>query len=44
MLWRVQVQTNDVRRLAFEVGIVAGQISFQAVRFQVGLRQDALHG
>jgi hypothetical protein len=33
----------DVRRFPFEVGIVAGQISFQAVRLQAGLRQDALH-
>src|SRR5207244_8240466 len=38
MLRRLQVQTDDVRRFRFEVRIIAGQVAFQAVRFQSGLQ------
>jgi hypothetical protein len=32
----IQVQTEDVSGLAFELGIVAGQATLQAVRFETG--------
>jgi hypothetical protein len=43
MLRRMQVQTDNVSRFAFEIRIVAGHIPFQSVRFQLGLGQNSLH-
>ena len=43
MLWRMQVQSDDVRRLGFEIRIVAGPIPFQSMRFQLRLGQNPLH-
>ncbi len=43
MLRRMQVQTDDVRRFGFKVGIVTGQVVLQAVRLQAGLRENALY-
>ena len=37
VLRRVQVQTENVGRFAFELGIIAGQVTFQAVGLQTGL-------
>jgi hypothetical protein len=44
MLRRMQVQTDDVCDLGFEVGIVAGQITLQSVRLQADFFPHAMHG
>ena len=44
MLRRMQVQTDNVGRFAFELGIVAGQVTLQAVGFETGFFPDPMHG
>jgi hypothetical protein len=44
MLRRTQIQADNVGRFAFELGIVAGQVTLQAVRFQAGFFPDPMHG
>ena len=44
MLGWVQVEANDVGRLGFKVGIVAGHVTLQTVRLQARLLPDAVHG
>ena len=43
MLWRVQVQPDNVSRFGFEIRIVAGQVALQAVRLQASLSPHPMH-
>ena len=43
MLRRPQIQADHIR-VAFEVGIVDGQVAFQAVRFETGFLPDSMDG
>lgn len=40
----VQIEAEDVGGFAFELGIVAGHVAFEAVRLQAGFLPDAMHG
>ena len=40
----VQVEAEDVGRLTFELGIVAGHVTFETVRLQASFLPDAMHG
>jgi len=44
MLWRPQIQAENVGRFAFELRIVAGQITFQTMGFETGFGPDPMHG
>ena len=44
VLRRIQVQTDDVGGFRFELGIVAGHVSFQAMRLEAGFLPNAMHG
>ena len=44
MVWRTQIEPDDVGRLGFKLRIVACHISFQTVRFQARLLPDAMYG
>jgi hypothetical protein len=44
MLRRIQIQTENVGRFAFELGIVAGQVTLQTVGFETGLLPDSMDG
>jgi len=44
VLRRIQVQGENVGRLAFELGIVAGQVTLQTVGFETGFFPDPMHG
>ena len=44
MLRRAQIEADDVSRLGFKLGIVAGHVALQAVRPQASLPPDAMHG
>src|SRR5215469_2150863 len=44
VLRRPQIQADNVGRLAFEVGIVAGQVTLQAVRFETGFLPHPMDG
>jgi hypothetical protein len=37
VLGRIQIEAEDVGRFSFELGIIAGHVAFEAVRFQAGL-------
>jgi hypothetical protein len=43
MLWRMQIQSDDVGCLGFKIRILAGHIPSQSVRFQLRLGQNPLH-
>jgi hypothetical protein len=43
MLERVQVQPDDVGRFGIEIRIIAGQVAFQAMRFELRLHQNPLY-
>jgi len=43
MLWRAQLEAEDVSGFAFEFGIVAGHVAFEAVRFQARFLLNAMH-
>jgi hypothetical protein len=40
---RVQIQADDIRRLLFEVRIIAGQITFQPMRPDTGRSPDSVN-
>jgi len=42
MLWRIQIQAEDVGCLAFKVRIVAGHVALQAVRLEPRRAPDAM--
>src|SRR6202007_2271785 len=42
MLRRVQIQADDVSRLALEIRIVAGHVPLQTMRFHAGLFPDTM--
>jgi len=44
VLRRIQVQSENIGRFAFELGIVAGQVTLQAMGFQAGFFPDPMHG
>jgi len=44
VLRRVQIETEDVGGFAFEFGIVAGPVAFEAVRLQACFLPNAMHG
>ena len=44
MLRRPQIQADNVGRFAFELRIVAGQVTLQAVGFQARFFPDPIHG
>jgi hypothetical protein len=44
VLRRIQVQTDDVSGFHFELGIVAGHVSFEAMRLEAGFLPNAMHG
>jgi hypothetical protein len=44
VLWRPQIQADNVGRLAFEVRIIAGQVTLQAVRFETGFLPHPMDG
>ena len=43
MAWRIEIEPDDVGRLAFEVGIVGGPIALQTMRLEMGFAPDAMH-
>jgi hypothetical protein len=43
MLRRAQIQADNVGRFAFELRIVAGQVTLQAVGFETGFFPDPMH-
>jgi hypothetical protein len=43
MLRRPQIQADNVGRFAFELGIVAGQVTLQTMRFQARFFPDPMH-
>ncbi len=43
MLRRMQIQANDVGRLAFQLRIIAGPVTLQSMRLQTGPLPEALH-
>jgi hypothetical protein len=43
-LRRVQIEAEDVGRFGFELGIIAGHVTFEAVRFQTGFLPNPMHG
>ena len=44
VLRRTQVQTEDVSRFRFELGIVTGHVSFEAMRLEAGFLPNPMHG
>src|SRR5215831_234804 len=44
MLRRIQIQTENVGRFAFELGIVAGQVTLQTVGFETSFLPDSMDG
>jgi len=44
VLGRVQIEAEDVGRFAFELGIVAGHVAFEAVRLEAGFLPNPMHG
>ena len=44
VLGRLQIKAEDVSRFAFELGIIAGPVAFEAVRFQAGFLPNPMHG
>ena len=44
VLRRTQVQTEDVSRFCFELGIVTGHVSFEAMRLEAGFLPNPMHG
>ena len=44
VLGRLQIKAEDVSRFAFELGIIAGPVVFEAVRFQAGFLPNPMHG
>ena len=44
VLGRVQIEAEDVGRFGFEIGIIAGHVAFEAVRFQAGFLPNPMHG
>jgi hypothetical protein len=44
VLRRVQIEAEDVGGFAFELGIVAGHVAFQAVRLQARFLPNPMHG
>ena len=43
MLRRPQIQADDIGRFAFELRIIAGQVTFQAMGFQASFFPDPMH-
>src|SRR3954470_1619016 len=43
MLWRIEVQADDIGFLALEIGIIAGHVAFQTVRLQTSCAPDPMH-
>jgi len=43
MLRRPQIQADNVGRFAFELRVVAGQVTLQAMRFQASFFPDPMH-
>ena len=44
VLGRVQIEAEDVGRFGFKLGIIAGPVAFEAVRFQTGLLPNPMYG
>lgn len=44
VLRRAQIEAEDVGGFGFELGIVAGHVAFETVRFQAGFLPNAMHG
>src|SRR5271169_5594688 len=44
VLGRIEIEAEDVGRFGFEIGIIAGHVAFEAVRFQTGLLPNPMHG
>ena len=42
MLRRPQIEAKNVGRLAFEIGIIAGQVTLQSMRFEPGFFPDPM--
>ena len=44
MLGRIEIEAEDVGRFGFKLGIIAGHVAFEAVRFQTGLLPNSMYG
>ena len=44
MLGRIEIEAEDVGRFDFKLGIIAGPVAFEAVRFQAGFLPNPMHG
>ena len=43
VLWRIQIQADDVRRLALEVRIVGSHVALQSMGLEAGFPPDTMH-
>ena len=44
VLGRIEIEAEDVGRFGFKLGIIAGHVAFEAVRFQTGLLPNPMYG
>src|SRR5947199_357216 len=44
MLWRIEIESNDVGGLLLKLRVIAGHVSFEPMWFELGLCQYPLHG
>src|ERR1017187_5417315 len=44
VLERVQIEAEEVGRFGFEIGIIAGHVTFESVGFQAGFLPNSMHG